>query len=84
MQKNVLEYLDRTLENNRNKLAIKDEKHELTFGELEQYSKILGSIIIQKYNFAERRIFYECKGLDQANEIPGTALVDIYAQHILF
>lgn len=48
MQKNVLEYLDISAKKFPNKVAYTDEQKEITFKQLEDYSKNIGTQIIQK------------------------------------
>ena len=48
LQKNVLEYLDISAEKFSDKIAYTDEQKEITFKQLEDYSKNIGMQIIQK------------------------------------
>jgi amino acid adenylation domain-containing protein len=48
MQMNVLKYLERTLDRFRDKTAVRSQELDLTFGEIEKYSKKLGWEIHQR------------------------------------
>ena len=48
LQKNVLEYLDISAKKFPNKVVYTDEQKEITFKQLEDYSKNIGMQIIQK------------------------------------
>ncbi len=48
LQKNVLEYLDISAKKFPNKVVYTDEQKEITFKQLEDYSKNIGIQIIQK------------------------------------
>ncbi len=56
MKKNVLMYLEKTLLEFSNKIAIRSHKKELTFGELDRYARELGQIIHKRYTEIKRPI----------------------------
>ena len=49
MQKNILEYLEKTANSHKDKLAFSNGKEGLTFGEVYSRSRAIGSFLSERY-----------------------------------
>ena len=61
---NVIEYLEKSTINNKNKIAVIEEDKKLSYSKLTKYSKIVGSFIAEKGAFNEPIIIFMDKGID--------------------
>ena len=61
---NVIEYLEKSTINNKNKVAVIEEDKKLTYSNLTKYSKIVGSFIANQSIFNEPIIIFMDKGID--------------------